>query len=85
MISFKNNLNNRQTIKNYDMNMNHFGNDWGLFVDIEKEKRILNLIEEIDKKEYSIKDHDQNLSTYKLKIDALDSMVKGLNADKSHL
>jgi hypothetical protein len=51
----------------------------------EKEKRILNLIEEIDKKEYSIKDHDQNLSTYKLKIDALDSMVKGLNADKSHL
>jgi dynactin complex subunit len=24
----------------------------------EKEKRILNLIEEIDKKEYSIKDHD---------------------------
>ena len=38
MISFKNNLNNRQTIKNYDMNMNHFGNDWGLFVDIEKEK-----------------------------------------------
>jgi hypothetical protein len=33
MISFKN---NKLTIKNYDMI--HFGNDWGLFVDIEKQK-----------------------------------------------
>ena len=35
MISFKNNQNNQNTIKKYDMNMNHFGNDWGLFVEID--------------------------------------------------
>lgn len=51
----------------------------------EKEKRILCLKEEIDKKEYLIKDHDQNISTYKLKIEALESLSKGLNADKMHL
>ena len=34
MISFKN---NQQTVKNYNMH-NHFGNGWGLFVDIEKQK-----------------------------------------------
>jgi len=54
MISFKNNLNNRQTIKNYDMNMNHFGNDWGLFVDIEKQKINLPNNHEVLRQRYSI-------------------------------
>jgi len=54
MISFKNNQNNQQTIKNYDMNMNHFGNDWGLFVDIEKEKINLPNNHELLRERYSI-------------------------------
>jgi len=54
MISFKNNLNNQQTTKNYDMNMNHFGNDWGLFVDIEKEKINLPNNHEVLREKYNI-------------------------------
>lgn len=56
MISFKNNQNNRQTTKNYDMNMNmnHFGNDWGLFVDIEKQKINLPNNHEVLRERYSI-------------------------------
>jgi hypothetical protein len=51
MISFKN---NEQTIKKYDMNMNHFGNDWGLFVDIETQKINLPNNHEVLRQEYNI-------------------------------
>lgn len=54
MISFKNNQNktNQLTIKNYDMN--HFGNGWGLFVDIEKQKINLPNNQEVLRQRYNI-------------------------------
>jgi hypothetical protein len=62
MISFKNNLNNQQTTQNYDMNTNHFGNDWGLFVDIEKEKINLPNNHEVLREKYSIQFYNYDVT-----------------------
>lgn len=41
--------------------------------------------EEIAQKDFFIKDVDQTLNTYRLKVEALDATIKGLESEKSIL
>ena len=51
----------------------------------DNENKVLNLNEIIEKKDYQIKDMDQVFNTLKLKNEAAQAAIKGLEGERQHL
>ena len=51
----------------------------------DKDQKIIDLQEDIQKKDYDLKSYDQRLNNYRLKEDADLATIKGLESEKLHL